>query len=58
MKSPSGKDNRKNFEKNNPRIAFNVLYVKKMNIYPSYISKHNWKHEKQVILLKIPNGKG
>ena len=27
-----------------------------MNIYPAYISKHNLRHEDQVILLKIPNG--
>ena len=31
--------------KNNPTIALNVFYVKKMNIYPAYISKHpkSWK---------------
>ena len=33
------KDDQKNFEKNNPRIALNVFYVKKMNMYPAYISK-------------------
>ena len=31
----------KNFEKNDPTIALNKLHVKKMNNYPSYISKHN-----------------
>ena len=27
-------------------------------IYPAYVSKNNSNHEKQVILLMIPNGKG
>ena len=26
-----------------------------MNIYPAYISKHNSNHDKQIILLMIPN---
>ena len=29
-----------------------------MNICSAYISKHNLNHEKQIILLVIPNGKG
>ena len=37
-------------------IAHNVLYAKYEKIYPVYISKHNSKHQKQIILLMIPNG--
>ena len=52
---PSGKDDWKKFENNYSKIALNVLYVIKMNIYPTYISKHHLNHEKQIILLMIPN---
>ena len=31
----------KKFEKNNLTTALNVLYAKKENIYPVYVSKHN-----------------
>ena len=31
--------------------------LKKEEIYPTYISKHNSTHEKQVIILMIPNEK-
>ena len=31
----------KTFEKNNPTIALNVLYIKEKEIYPAYILKHN-----------------
>ena len=31
----------------------NMLYVKKMTIYPDYISKHNLNNENQIILLMI-----
>ena len=48
-------DDWKTFEKNNPTIALNVLYVKEKEIYSSYISKHNSTREKQIILLMIPN---
>ena len=48
----------KKFKKNNPAVSFNVLYVKKMYIYPVYISKHNPNYEKQIILLIILNGEG
>ena len=34
------KDDCKKIEKNNPEISVNALYVDKMNIYPTYISKH------------------
>ena len=43
-------------EKNNVTIALNVLYAKKQKIYPAYVLKYNSDHEKQVILLMIPNG--
>ena len=46
----------KKTEKNNVRIALNVLYAKKEKIYPAYVSKNNSNREKQVILLMIPNG--
>ena len=32
------------------------MYSKK--IYPTYVSKHNSNHEKQIIILMIANGKG
>ena len=32
-----------NYEKNNLTSFLNVLYVKKIKIYPAYISKHNSK---------------
>ena len=41
-------------KKNNPRIAPNVLYVKKNEyIYPAYISRRNLNHKSQIILLMI-----
>ena len=47
---PSGKDDWKTFEKNDPAIAPNVLYVKKSNVYLYliyiYISKRNLNHER------------
>ena len=30
----------------------------KMNIYPGYMSKQNSNHEKQIIILIIPDGEG
>ena len=53
---PSEKDDWKTFEKNNVTTALNVFYAKKEKIYPAYLSKNNSNHEKQVILLIIPNG--
>ena len=32
--------------------------LKKEKKYPFYVSKNNWNHEKEVILLIIPNGEG
>ena len=55
---PPEKDDWKKFEKNNATIALNVLYAKKEKIYLTYVSKQNSTHEKQVVILKIPNGKG
>ena len=40
----------KSFENNNPKITLN-----KLNIYPAYIAKHTLNHEKQIIILMIPN---
>ena len=33
------------------------MHAKKVKINPAYVSKHNSNREKQVILLRIPNGK-
>ena len=52
---PSEKGNWKKVEKNNVRIALNLLYVKKEKIYPTYVSKNNLNCKKQVILLMILN---
>ena len=52
---PSKIDDWKTFEKNNPTIALNILYIKEKEIYPTYISRHNSTHEKQIILSMIPN---
>ena len=46
---------RKKYDKNNLKTAFYVFYGKEMKTYPAYVSKHYPKHEKQVILLMIPN---
>ena len=51
---PSKIDDWKTFEKNNPAIAFNILYVKEKEMCPAYISKINLNCEKQIILLMIP----
>ena len=48
---PSGKDDWKKFEKNNPTIVLN-----EMDICPVFILKRNSDCEKQIILLMIPNG--
>ena len=47
----------KTFQKNNPAIALNILYVKEKEIIPAYISKIKLNCEKQIILLMIPNKK-
>ena len=43
----------KKIEKNNLKIALNVLYAKKEKIYTAYVSNQNSNREKQVILLTI-----
>ena len=55
---PSEKDNWKIYEKNNVTISLNVLYARKGNIYPAYVSKYNSNREKRVVILIIPNGEG
>ena len=47
------------FEQNNKSIAINVLYVSynTEEIRPACKSKYNFKHENQVILLMITDGK-
>ena len=46
----------KKIGKDNVKIAVNVLFAKKeKKMYLAYVSKHNWNHENQVILLTIPN---
>ena len=55
IKYPPKRDDWKMFEKNNPTIALNILYIKEKEILPGYISKRNSIREKQVILLLIPN---
>ena len=52
---PSKIDDWKTFQKNNPRTALNILYIKEKEIWPVYISKINSNCEKQIILLMIPN---
>ena len=51
----SEKNDWKKFENNNMKIALSVLYAKKEEIYPSYVSEHNSNPEKQLILLMISN---
>ena len=46
---PSEKDDLRKFEKNSVTIALHVLYVKKVKIYPAYVSKHNSNRKKQVM---------
>ena len=46
----------KRLRKNNSRIVLNIFCIKKKKeIYPAYISRHNSTHEKQIVLLMIPN---
>ena len=45
----------KMFNKSNPTIALNILYIKEKEICPAYISKIDSNCEKQIILLMIPN---
>ena len=54
---PSEIDDWKEIKKSNLTIALHVLYAQNKQIYPAYISKHNSKCEKLVILVLIPNEK-
>ena len=55
IKVPSGKEDLKKFEQNNKENSLNILFVphNKKEIEPTFTSKYNCKHEKQVILLII-----
>ena len=44
---PSITDDWKTFEKNNPTITLNILYIKQKEICPAYISKNNSNCEKK-----------
>ena len=55
MNYPSKINDWKTFEKNNPTIALNILYIKEKEKCPPYISKNNSNYERQTILLMIPN---
>ena len=55
MNYPSKIEHWNRFEKNNPTIALNVLYINGKEICPGYISKINSNCKKQIILLMIPN---
>ena len=56
-KDTSRYNDRKRFDKKNPKIVLNVLYAEKGNTYLTYVSKANLKCEKQIILLIISNQK-
>ena len=56
-KYPSKIDEWKRFNKNNPTIVLNALYIKDLEICPAYVSKINSNCEKQIIILMIPNKK-
>ena len=48
------KDDWKTLEKNNPRIALNILYFKEQKTCPAYIPKISSNCKKQIVLLVIP----
>ena len=52
---PSKIDEWQTFEKNNPKIALNILYIKEKEKCSAYISKINSNCEKQIIIIMIPN---
>ena len=54
LKYPSKIDDCKTLEKNNSTFALNVLYTKKLEICPAYISKKDSNREKKITLLVIP----
>ena len=59
IKFPSNKENWKKFDRNNEKIALNVLFIPhtKKEIGIAYKSKYNYKRKKQVILLMITDKK-
>ena len=48
IKYPSKIDGWKTFEKNNPTIAANVLYIEEKEMCPAYISKHSSTRENKL----------
>ena len=61
---PASTPDCKRFEKNKEDIALNIMYVPYENdeeevidVLPEYISKDNFSRRKQIVLLKISNGK-
>ena len=42
---PSKIEDWERFERNNPTIALNILYIKERGIYRAYISNINWNCE-------------
>ena len=52
---PSKIEDWKRFEKNNPAIPINILYMEEKEVFPGYISKIKSNCEKHIILLMIPN---
>ena len=59
LEFPAGHKDYFAFEKNNHKIALNILYVpyKTKEIVPSYMSKHNKTRDTQANLLMITDGK-
>ena len=55
MKYPSGKEDQVKREKNKQNVAVTVLYVKELEIYLAYISKHKMSGIHKIILLIISN---
>ena len=53
---PSGKGDWKKLRIIIQQLLLTFFILKKIKIYPPYISKHNPNYQKQVILLMIPNG--
>ena len=58
MKFPSKRVDIERFERNNPDIAVNVLYIESEEVNQEYISEHNMKRTKQVILMLISDEQG
>ena len=55
---PRGKGYWKKFEKKLKLFLLMFCMFERKKKYPLYVSKHYWNHEKEVILLMIPNGEG